>query len=616
MSFLSGAQRAPGHSGLRRHTHIVLLAFVVAAGVVVVQPAPPTAAAVSGPKVAVIVGPSGSATARYRDVANKAASEALRYTSNVVKVYSPNATWSRVKAALTGASVVVYVGRGYGFPSPRSTIFRPGTQDGLGLNPVAGVNNTSVRYYGERYIRRVALARSAVVLLSHARYAPGNGEAGSVEPTLGKARRRVDNYGAGFLAAGASAVISEMSASPVYYVRTIFTRTLTLDEMWRAAPSRHGHVTSFRSTRTSGSIGRTDPVRRRSGYSRAIVGRLVTSTASVRGTLPATQAPTPKPAPKPTPKPAPKPTPSPAGIAVPSTIDATGATDVSAALISLVGSVPDGSTIVFKAGGVYRLNAALKFAHRHNLTFEGKGATLKAGGGTTEASSLFWLGSYLGGNTGIVIRNFTLVGNSPTPGVYQGGREGAHGILVDDGSTIDVSNVTVRGVWGDCLYVGGWADAVSFHDSTCESNGRNGVTITSGTNVTVQRVAFNKSGYTTFDIEPNVSSEGARTIRFLDNTAGTWTNSFVSAEGAAGSVVDGVTISRNTVTGASILTAIQLSTRRKNIVFTSNTGRVAAWGPVLRFAYIDGLTVTGNVQPLTSGSLASISNSTGVTYQP
>ena len=347
-----------------------------------------------------------------------------------------------------------------------------------------------------------------------------------------------------------------------------------------------------------------------------------------------TPAPTPKPTPAPTPKPTPVPTavptaaptpkptaaptpkPTPAGIAVPSTIDATGATDVSAALISLVGSVPDGSTIVFKAGGVYRLNAALKFAHRHNLTFEGNGATLKAGGGTTEASSLFWLGSYLGGNTGIVIRNFTLVGNSTTPGVYQGGREGAHGVLVDDGSTIDVSNVTVRGVWGDCLYVGGWADTVSFHDSTCESNGRNGVTITSGSNVTVQRVAFNKSGYTTLDIEPNVSSEGARNIRFLDNTAGTWTNSFVSAEGAAGSVVDGVTISRNTVTGASLVTAIKLSTGRQNIVFTGNTGRVAAWGPVLRFAYIDGLTVTGNVQPLTSGSLASITNSTNVTYQP
>ena len=334
-----------------------------------------------------------------------------------------------------------------------------------------------------------------------------------------------------------------------------------------------------------------------------------------------TAAPTPKPTPVPTaaptpvPTPAPTPKPTPAGIAVPSTIDATGATDVSAALISLVGSVPDGSTIVFKAGGVYRLNAALKFAHRHNLTFEGNGATLKAGGGTTEASSLFWLGSYLGGNTGIVIRNFTLVGNSTTPGVFQVGREGAHGILVDSGSGIEISSVTVSGVWGDCLYVGSWADGVSFHDSTCSSNGRNGVTVTSARNLTVQRVAFPKAGYCTFDIEPNTSSEGASNIRFLDNTAGSWSNSFLSAEGASGSVVNGVTVSGNTVTGASLVTIIQLD-RRQNIVFTNNTSRVSASGPVLRFAHIDGLTVTGNVQPLSSGSLASITDSTSVTYQP
>jgi hypothetical protein len=303
------------------------------------------------------------------------------------------------------------------------------------------------------------------------------------------------------------------------------------------------------------------------------------------------------------------------GIAVSATIDATGAADASAALISFVNSVPDGSTIVFKAGGVYRMDAALKFAHRHNLTFEGNGATLRANGGTTEASSLFWLGSYGGGNSGIVIRDFTLVGNSPTPGVYQSGSEGAHGILVDSGSAIEITGVTVRGVWGDCLYVGSAASGVSFHDATCASNGRNGVTVTSATNLTVQRVAFTKSGYCTFDIEPNVSTESATNIRLLDNTVGTWTNSFLSAEGAAGSIVSGLTVSGNSVTGGSLLTAIGLA-RRQNVVFTNNRSTVAAWGPVLRFAHIDGLTVTGNVQPLTSGALASITDSTGVTYTP
>ena len=201
-----------------------------------------------------------------------------------------------------------------------------------------------------------------------------------------------------------------------------------------------------------------------------------------------------------------------------------------------------------------------------------------ANGGTTEASSLFWLGSYGGGNSGIVIRNFTLVGNSTTPGVYQSGREGAHGILVDSGSAIEITGVTVRGVWGDCLYVGSAASGVSFHDSTCASNGRNGVTITSGTNVTVQRVAFPMSGYCTFDIEPNVSTESASNIQFLDNTAGKWTNSFLSAEGAVGSTVSGLTISGNSVTGGSLLTIIGLS-RRQNVVFTNNRSTIAACGP-------------------------------------
>jgi hypothetical protein len=327
---------------------------------------------------------------------------------------------------------------------------------------------------------------------------------------------------------------------------------------------------------------------------------------------PAPPSPT-APPPAPTPTPSPTPTPIVAGIAVPASIDATGVNDASVALKSFVDSVPDGSTILFKAGGVYRMDAALKFAHRSNLTFEGNGATLRSNGGTTEASSLFWLGSYQGGNSGITIRNFTLVGNSTTPGVYQSGREGAHGILIGGGTAIEIANVTIQGVWGDCLYVGGWSDGVNFHDSTCASNGRNGVTVTSARNLTVQRVRLHKSGYCTFDIEPNASSEGASNIRFLNNTAGTWSNSFLSADGAAGSVVERVIVSGNTVTGGSLRTIIDLA-RRQNVIFVNNTSTVRVPGPVLRFAHIDGLTVTGNVQPLSSGVLASITDSTGVTY--
>ena len=56
--------------------------------------------------------------------------------------------------------------------------------------------------------------------------------------------------------------------------------------------------------------------------------------------------------------------------------------------------------------------------------------------------------------------------------------------------------------------------------------------------------------------------------------------------------------------------------RRTNIVFTNNRSSVTGYGPILRFAHVDGLTITGNVQPLRSGAQASISDSTKVTYKP
>ena len=297
-------------------------------------------------------------------------------------------------------------------------------------------------------------------------------------------------------------------------------------------------------------------------------------------------------------------------VAVPASIDATGATDASVALTSFLATVPDGSTVVFPAGATYRMDLGLNFSDRHDLTFEGNGATLRSNGDNLETSSLFAL---WGGNTGIVIRDFNLVGNSSTPGVYQPGREGAHGVLIDGGSDVDVSGVTVSGVWGDGFYVGLWADTVSIHDSTVASNGRNGVSIIAGRNVTVQHVAFTQSGYCTFDIESNVASEGASNISFVDNTAGTWGNVFLAANGVPGSVVDGVTVRNNRVTGSTLLSDITLA-RRSNITFENNTSSVPADGPVLRFAHVDGLTVTGNVQPLKSGALAFIEDSTKVTF--
>jgi len=313
---------------------------------------------------------------------------------------------------------------------------------------------------------------------------------------------------------------------------------------------------------------------------------------------------------------------SPAGIPVPASIDATGTTDASAALVSFVATVPDGSTIVFKAGGVYRMDTGLRFSNRHDLTFDGNGATLKSNGVSACARdcSLFYLRE---DNTRITIRNFTLVGNSPTPGIYSENWGQASAITIVGGGDVEIANVTVSGVGGDGLTLSGvapyWPDGISFHDSHVVSSGRMGIAVVAGRNVTVERVTFFLSGYGVFDIEPNDTTQGASNVKFLNNTVGTVNQVrgkafFFGANGAVGSSVSDVLVSGNTVTGASLDSYVN-ATRRQTIIFTNNTSAVPAAGPVLEFAHVDGLTVTGNVQPLTSGVLASITDCTGVTSQ-
>ena len=212
---------------------------------------PSTSAASAAPKVVIIVGATHGATASYRTRADAAYAEARKYTPNVVKVYSPNATWSKVKAAVVGASIVIYFGHGNGWPSPYTYDPLYTTKDGFGLNATAGNGDYNNKYYGEPYVSTLALAPHAVVILSSLCYASGNSEPGDPAPSRTTARKRVDNFGAGFLKA-ADAVIADGHGGPEPYIRALFTTHATIEGVWRSAPNFHDHVLSFASTRTKG----------------------------------------------------------------------------------------------------------------------------------------------------------------------------------------------------------------------------------------------------------------------------------------------------------------------------------------------------------------------------
>jgi hypothetical protein len=195
----------------------------------------PVAATVA-PKVVIIVGPTGAQTDSYRSSGDGIASAAEAAGANVVKVYSPNATYANVRAAVEGANVIVYLGHGNGFPNPYGYSGCPaGTtnqscmltdrDNGWGLNMVAGGggggdDESNMVYCGGDALRGTLSSSNSrypycqgaihpapgfVMIYSKACYTPGAGEGFDVKATESVAVQRVRNFSYPVLALGAGA---------------------------------------------------------------------------------------------------------------------------------------------------------------------------------------------------------------------------------------------------------------------------------------------------------------------------------------------------------------------------------------------------------------------------
>ena len=259
----------------------IALALVTAVGIT----APVAAAQTSTAKVVIIVGATHGATAGYRANADAAYAEAIKYTARVTKVYSPNATWAKVKAATTGANIVIYFGHGNGWPSPYTYDPAYTTKDGFGLNYDLNGDGVTTdyenKYYGEPSMAQLGLAPNAIVMLHHLCYASGNSEPGGAAPTVTVARQRIDNYAAGFLKGNAEAVLADGHMGPAAYLRSMFTTGQSILDVWKSAPNFNNHVSSFASTRSPGYTAYSDPDSATAGYYRALVTKAGLTTTAI-----------------------------------------------------------------------------------------------------------------------------------------------------------------------------------------------------------------------------------------------------------------------------------------------------------------------------------------------
>ena len=273
----SGAQRASLHRSAR--LTIISIAFALIAAIAANYPSPASAA---GLKVVIVVGPAGSNTANYITNAKRYAAQARSYGANVVEIYSPNATWSKVKAEAQGAKVLMYLGHGNGYPSPYGA-FDSYNRDGMGLNHTAGAGNSNVQYLGEYYMAAyLHLAPNAVVILNRLCYASGNSEWGAALPTQHTAKLRIDNYGAGFLRTGAKAVFAEGITDAGYILQNLFQTSRSFGSIFQSSPNYSGHYGwKFASGRTPGMTGWSDPSKP-NWYYRSVIGNLSVTAATFR----------------------------------------------------------------------------------------------------------------------------------------------------------------------------------------------------------------------------------------------------------------------------------------------------------------------------------------------
>jgi hypothetical protein len=240
----------------------------------------PTDVAAAGKKVVIVVGPVGSSTANYIYSAKKLAAQARSYGATVYEIYSPHATWARVKKYAQGANVFIYLGHGNGYPSPYGA-FNKYTKDGLGLNAYDG--SSSHRYYGEYYVDTgLNFATNAVVILNRLCYASGNSEWGAANPTRSVAIQRVDNYGSPFLRSNAKAIFAEGISSASYVIYGLFMTNRTISQIFWSAPSAtKTYSFSFTSIRNASYKALMDPSAP-SRYYRSVIGNLGMTAATWR----------------------------------------------------------------------------------------------------------------------------------------------------------------------------------------------------------------------------------------------------------------------------------------------------------------------------------------------
>jgi hypothetical protein len=302
---------------------------------------------------------------------------------------------------------------------------------------------------------------------------------------------------------------------------------------------------------------------------------------------------------------------------VPSSIDATGATDVTSALQAFLNSAPHHSELDFKAGARYRIEGTLHLSYRNDMAVDGKGATFFATTPTNDRNRSQWV---FGNDSNLEVSNMTIHGANPHAGqaddAYVQDLEAQHGIEVDGGEQINLHNLDITDTYGDFIYVGrsagpvlGHATDIHIHDNLMERNGRQGISVSDGSFVLIDHNTINETRRATIDLEPYAHSGEVNNITIVGNHIGPGRLNFVAGEGAGD--VSNIFIASNTLHGHGI--SVDLigppGRTRYGVAVINNVSDIqvgSTRASVMRFINYEDVSVTNNVQPTPTNRVMSM----------
>jgi len=287
-------------------------------------------------------------------------------------------------------------------------------------------------------------------------------------------------------------------------------------------------------------------------------------------------------------------------------------TDDAPALNAWFLKVPDGSTLRFAPQACYRIDETLRLESRHRLVIDGNGATFKQ---VVQGAYDRRAWAIVGGDH-ITMTRITVVGANPAPGaggVYDPKREGQSAFYVGGADHVSIISDAARATYGDFVQIINnngcpscptkrWATNIRVERCMFSGAGRQGISISAGSDVLIDHNSITDVRRTVFDIEPakNSPAWGAQRITISNNHIGSARLLWLSA-GGRGADVSGIDIEHNMSSGVTGTPLIDVETPsgegfRHDITVRDNTWQTVAGSPAPAFKFINvrNVVISGN----------------------